>query len=81
MNKEGKYVIFNDGRAKVFGLDIMHLSIAHPDDVSSAGFYGHENSGTLTCFGESGTLQKASHPDDADIIAPLIERLTNPSRS
>jgi hypothetical protein len=65
--REGKYVIFTDGSARVFKKHYVHAWMAGGKPACSAGYFRRMN-GKVECYGESGTLGIKSREDDAEII-------------
>jgi hypothetical protein len=71
MSEEGKYIIFQDGSARLFEKHHVHAWMSGGLSVTSAGYYRIVN-GDVECFGGSETLDVKSCPGDGDILRRLI---------
>lgn len=71
--KEGKYIIFQDGSARVFNPWKIHAEEAQAEGKTPirAGFFKTENHRIVT-YGRSESLNLDSREADSSTVAPLL---------
>lgn len=72
--KEGKYIVFTDGTARVFENHYVHAWMSSGKPARSAGFF-RETNGKIECYGESETMGLKAQEGDADIVAPYVSQI------